>query len=234
MTDNEKIASAIICYILIVIYAYFVFKSCWDGDEDKKPLSGAFVVFVVGLPISIPYCIVYVIISDLYFSAIHASPKTIPSTTISGRAVLIIGIISIITMLIFSYDCSPKEIIDAMTMRKTLLPRLFKNNFIHVNDYLETSIDGIMIKKPVAIKKLAIINKDLIPKLNKVEKLISKNEKIRYNSTEEYEERWHKLIIDKHKIIDKIKVLCDEIIKIENSTEINSIDEEINKFEKTL
>lgn len=233
MTDNEKIASAIICYILISIYAYFIFKSCWDGDDDNNPLSDALSLFVFGLPISIIYCIVYVIASFIHLYAIHS--EAMPSTTISGRAISIIGIISIITMLSFSYDCSsPKEIIDAITMRKTLLPRLFKNNFICVNNYLETPIDGIMIKKPVAIKKLAIINEDLIPKLNKVEKLISKNEKIRYNSIEEYEERWHKLIIDKHKIIDKIKVLCDEIIKIENSAEINSIDEEINKFEKIL
>lgn len=233
MTDNEKIVSAIICSILIIIYAYFVFKSCWDGDDDNRPLFCTFGVFFVSLAISLPYCIVYVIASCIYLGVIHS--KAMPSTTISGRAVLITGIISIIYMLIYAYDCSsPKEIIDAMTTRKTLLPRLFKNNFIRVNNYLKTPIDGIMIKKPAAIKKLAIINEDLIPKLNKVEKLISKNEKIRYNSTEEYEERWHKLIIDKHEIIDKIKALCDEIIKIENSTDINAIDEEINKFEKTL
>lgn len=235
MTDNAKLLSAVICIILFFIYLCVVVKVSKNKEINSNGIfSITLAEIIVGLITSLFYFVVYVFSSRIYLMCVkHTEQFKLIDFTVSGRAILIIGFLSLFAILYILSD-NIKDVIGTMFFKDAFLPMIYKNQFIYSRDYLETSIDGVMIKDPIAIKKLAIINKDLIPKLDKMDKLFDKLEETKNHDNDTYKEQRMRLFDDMCLVKNKITNLCKEIIEIENKNKVDPISKQIDEIEKTL
>lgn len=239
MTDNVKPLSAAICIVLFFIYLCIIVKTSKNKEiNDCGTLNGIITLtlaeIIIGLINSLFYFIFYVSSSGIYLMCVnHTEQFKLIDFTVSGRAILIIGFLSLFVIL-YSLSDNAKDAIGTMLFKDAFLPMIYKDQFICSRDYLETPIDGVMIEDPIAVKKLAIINKDLIPKLDKMDKLLDKLEETKNHDNDTYKEQRMRLSDDMYSVEDKITNLCKEIIEIENKNKVDPISKQIDEIEKTL
>ena len=236
MTDNVKPLSAVICIVLFFIYLCIIVKTSKNKEiNDAGILTLTLTEIIVGLINSLFYFIFYVSSSGIYLMCVkHTEQFKLIDFTVSGRAILIIGFLSLFIILYSLSDGGVKDTISVMLFRDAFLSIIHKDQFICNRDYLETPIDGVMIEDPIAIKKLAIVNKDLIPKLDKMDKLLDKLEETKSHDNDTYKEQRMRLSDDMQSVEDKITNLCKEIIEIENKNKVDPISKQIDEIEKTL